>query len=118
MLEDPAGLGAPPPPQGESVPLPPSPSGPTVAIVAKEVGLGVWEIDGTATGNQVAGITVNFGGIPALEGKTATTDANGNFTLVFTVSTNGSDQGTGWAQAVDANGNASNVATADINPTE
>ena len=69
----------------------------------------------TFTGQVVdsapAGLTVNFGGDPvSLENKTATTDANGNFSLTLIMKTNGTDNGTATAQTTDKQGLQSNMA--------
>ena len=82
-----------------------------------EVAHGWYQITGHVTAANVAGLVVRFDGIPALIGRTATCDANGNFTLVFQVQTNGNDRGTVSAQTTDANGRDSNLALAFISPT-
>ena len=82
-----------------------------------EVAHGWYEITGHVTATNVNGLVVRFDGIPSLEGRTATCDANGNFTLVFTVQTNGTDRGTISAQTTDANGHDSNLALAYMSPT-
>jgi len=69
----------------------------------------------TFTGQVVdpapAGLTVKFGGDPAsLQGKTATTDANGNFSLTLIMQTNGTDNGLATAQTTDSQGLQSNMA--------
>ena len=78
---------------------------------------GWYQISGHVTAAAPGGLTVSFDGIPALEGMSTVTDANGNFTYVFQVQTNGNDNGAISAQTVDANGNQSNLAITLIAPT-
>lgn len=115
---------------------PPAPSNPEPAVTAPppapvpaqtapvidnfdaiEVGHGFYKITGHVTAANVNGMVVNFAGIPAINGKTAVCDANGDFTLVIAVKTDGSDRGGISAQTTDANGHQSNLALAFVTPT-
>ncbi|MFO0797821.1 MAG: hypothetical protein U0804_10100 [Gemmataceae bacterium] len=88
-----------------------------VNFVGVETGLGWYRFTGRVTGSAtIGGLTVTFGGIPALEGKTATTLADGTFSILVAVQTNGSDCGTASAQTT-ADGLASNIAYYEINPS-
>ncbi|QDU23075.1 hypothetical protein [Urbifossiella limnaea] len=88
-----------------------------VDFVGVETGLGWYRFTGRVTSSAtVGGLTVTLGGIPALEGKTATTLADGTFSLLVAVQTNGNDCGTASAQTT-ADGLASNIAYYEINPS-
>lgn len=125
----PSGLGDPPlvpppdyPPAIENPAPPgnptPTQTGPNIdRFGAAEVAHGWYQISGHVTAAAPGGLTVSFDGIPALEGMSTVTDANGNFTYVFQVQTNGNDNGAISAQTVDANGNQSNLAITLIAPT-
>ncbi|AMV24044.1 hypothetical protein VT84_06585 [Gemmata sp. SH-PL17] len=65
---------------------------------------------------SASGITVTFGGVPSLQGKTVTTASDGTFALLIRVKTDGSDDGTVTVQAT-VNGQTSNIALWDITPT-
>ncbi len=69
---------------------------------------------GVVSDTSPAGLTVTFGGIPSLVGKTATTNADGSFSLTVSLNTNGSDNGTAWAQTTDWNGLTSTEATTSV----
>lgn len=116
----PSGLEASPPPSDP----PPAILNPPPVIApfidefdATEEGHGLYLITGHVSAPNPEGLVVTFDGIPALEGRTAVCDADGNFALVITVQTNGNDSGTITAQTVDANGNQSNIALASVDPT-
>ena len=99
-----------------------APPGPTAAPVidqfsAAEIDHGLYLFTGHVTATPAGGLTVNFGGVPSLQGQSTTTNADGTFSIAVTVKTDGSDHGTVWAQAIDAKGQVSNVALTDINPT-
>jgi hypothetical protein len=68
-------------------------------FAATNVGLHQWTISGTVTDSTAAGLTVRLGGIPELDGKTATTDADGAFSLTITVQAG--ESGNIWAQCTD-----------------
>lgn len=61
------------------------------------------------------GLTISFGGEPeSLQGKTVTTDANGNFDMSILLKVDGSDTGTASAQTVNAAGQSSNLALTEV----
>ena len=103
------GLNIPPPPPPSQPPPDNPPAIPDIdQFDAIEISHGLYEIIGHVSAQQPSGLVVQFAGIPALNGQTATTDQYGNFNLVFDVATDGSDKGTITAQTKDANGNLSN----------
>ena len=57
---------------------------PSITLSGTETSVGHWTLSGTVSDANPAGLTVNFGG--ALSGQTATTDANGNYSLATTIS--------------------------------
>ena len=57
---------------------------PSITLSGIETSAGHWTLSGTVSDANPAGLTVNFGG--ALSGQTATTDANGNYSLSTTIS--------------------------------
>lgn len=67
----------------------------------------VWTITGTVTDEHAAGLTVTFGGLPALAGRTAVVQADGTFTLSVVIPANQSGYIT--AQTHDWWGVASNI---------
>lgn len=78
---------------------------------------GLWTFSGHVDDDTPAGLTIRFGGAPAsLQGKTAVTDSNGNFSLTLSLQTNGSDAGTATTDTTDPDGNNSNTAQCDVNP--
>jgi autotransporter-associated beta strand protein len=84
-------------------------SPPTITLLAaNEIG-DFWDFDGKVTGGSgsVAGLTVNFGGVLAKYGLSATTEANG--TYYITEELRGLTTGTATAQTANAAG-PSNVA--------
>jgi hypothetical protein len=113
-LIDPILLNPPPPAPPVAPPVAPAPR--IDSFGAAEVAHGWYQITGHVTANSPEGLVIRFEGIPSLEGKTATADANGNFTLVFEVKTDGSDSGIICAQTTQ-NGVNSNTALTYINPT-
>lgn len=62
------------------------------------------------------GLTIRFGGLPSLQGKTTTTDSTGAFTHTVVLQTNGSDTGMAEAQTTDPQGFDSNIASRFVNP--
>jgi hypothetical protein len=76
-----------------------------------------WIFAGNVTDpdESVAGFTVTFGGLPSLNGKTTTVQANGTFSL--TVQLGAKENGGATAQTVDTGGLPSNVATAYVHQT-
>lgn len=96
----------------------PAPMAPVIdSFAAQEVNYGWYQFTGHVTDDQPGGLTVTFGGVPSLEGKTTVTASDGSFSLLVQVKTDGSDTGTVTAQTVDTAGNPSNVATCYIHPT-
>ncbi len=76
----------------------------------------VWTFSGTVTdGEGAGGLTVTFGGLPTLNGKTVNTAADGTFSL--TIQLQVGENGTATAQTTDAWGQASNVAMANVHQT-
>jgi hypothetical protein len=71
-----------------------------------------WIFEGTVVGSNLQGLTITFGGLTSLAGKTATVAANGTFSLVQTLA-NG-EFGTATAQTTDLNGQSSNLALAIV----
>jgi hypothetical protein len=66
---------------------------------ATNVGAHQWTISGTVSDFTPGGLTVQLGGIPELNGKTATTDAEGDFSITITVPAG--ENGTVWATCTD-----------------
>ena len=110
-----------PTPSYVAPPEPAPPPAQTAPVIdnfdAIEVGHGFYKITGHVTSANVNGMVVTFAGIPAINGKTAVCDADGNFTLVIPVKTDGSDRGGISAQTTNANGQQSNLALAFVTPT-
>ena len=89
-----------------------------VSFGAREFGPGYYYFYGQVqfAGGSAGGLTVTLGGIPSLEGRTATTATDGSFWVFVTLRTDGSDSGTAEAQTV-ANGQLSNLAMCNVSPT-
>ncbi len=79
-----------------------------------EEGPNEWTFQGQVVGDNAAGLVVQFGGIPSLQGQTATTDANGCFQI--TVQLGSGEHGTATAQTTDQWGQSSNVARTPVDP--
>jgi hypothetical protein len=80
-------------------------------------GNGLWTFMGHVDDDTPAGLTVRFGGAPeSLQGQTAVTDANGDFSLTLSLQTNGNDAGTATTDTTDPDGNNSNTAECYVNP--
>lgn len=58
-----------------------------------------WEFSGQVTDESLRGLTVRFGGLPSLEGKTATVQSNGWFYLYLQLEED--EEGTAWCQTTD-----------------
>jgi len=67
-----------------------------------------WVVEGHVTAPDSTGMTVRLGGLPALQGKTATVDGNGNFEIEVTIP-NG-QWGTATADVTDAWGQSATQA--------
>jgi hypothetical protein len=82
-------------------------------LVTSFVGLpgvgNVWTFQGRVIDESPAGLTVRFGGIPTLQGKSATVGSDGTFCLVIQL-TAPQDNGMATAQTTDWGGLNSNVA--------
>jgi hypothetical protein len=70
---------------------------------------GFWTFSGKVTDESRLGLTVRFGGIPALNGKTAMVNEDGEFSITVKLGPN--DTGTATAQTTDWWGLNSNLAT-------
>jgi hypothetical protein len=106
---------SPPPPPTEQASTPAA--APKIdAFTAAETSHGYYLISGHVAATNPQGLVVTFDGVPALKGRTATCNADGNFTLVIQVATDGTDTGTITAQT-SQNGVLSNVAYSYMNPT-
>jgi hypothetical protein len=108
----------PSPPEGDSYLVAPDSTPPVIVdFTGGEVLHGWYSFTGRVdAGESSGGLTVTFGGVPSLQGRTAVTASDGTFSLLVQVKTDGSDDGTVTAQTV-ANGQQSNQATWDITPT-
>jgi hypothetical protein len=60
-----------------------------------------WTFSGHVTDQTAAGLVVNFGGLASLNGKTATTDNSGNFSLYVQLNGTPSDNGNAGAWTTD-----------------
>jgi hypothetical protein len=81
---------------------------------ASNVSGNLWTFSGHVTDDQsVAGLIVNLGGLPSLQGITATVNSQGWFSVTVQLGTN--ESGTATAQTTDAGGLASNVAWTIVN---
>jgi hypothetical protein len=75
----------------------------------------VWTFTGQVTDDQsVAGLVVTLGGLPSLQGKTATVNSQGWFSI--TVQLKAGESGTATAQTNDWWGMASNIAWTMVQP--
>ena len=73
-----------------------------------------WTFSGQVTDDQsVAGLIVNLGGLPSLQGVTATVNSQGWFSVTVQLGSN--ESGTATAQTTDVGGLASNVAWTIVN---
>ena len=79
-----------------------------------EEGPNEWTFQGRVVGDNAAGLTIQLGGIPALQGQTVTTDSNGEFRI--TVRLGPKDRGTATAQTTDQWGDTSNLARTPVDP--
>jgi hypothetical protein len=72
-----------------------------------------WIFTGEVSDPSPAGLVITFGGIPELQGKTATVEADGSFSITVTLQPG--ETGTATAQTTDWWGLESNVATYYVN---
>jgi hypothetical protein len=77
---------------------------------------GEYRFTGRVIDEAPGGLTVWFDGVPSAAGRTATTNADGTFTLTLTLQSDGSDMGTVTAVTRDAAGLWSNVAGVWVDP--
>ncbi len=78
-------------------------------FTASQSGGGYWIFQGQVTDDQtVAGLVVTLGGLPSLQGVTATVNSNGWFSVTVRLKTG--ESGTATAQTTDCWGLASNTA--------
>ncbi len=105
--------------QGKDASSPPSESiGAPISLVnfqAIEEPGNVWTFQGQVIGQNVAGLTVLFGGLPSLQGMSAVVEEDGWFHL--TIQLQQGESGTATAQATDGWWLYSNIAQAVVNPT-
>jgi hypothetical protein len=95
----------------------PPPAPPALSIVqfgsSNEYG-NVYTFDGTVTGGNGSPITINFGNLASLVGKTTNVGSDGTFTV--TIELTYGDYGLASAQAVNTGGQQSNVAYTPVFP--
>jgi hypothetical protein len=93
-------------------------AGPVISnFTATEGYNNIWTFSGMVTDgtSSAAGLTVTFGGLNSLNGKTATVGSNGVFTL--TVQLQPGEGGYATAQTTDSSGFNSNLAQVLVDPT-
>jgi hypothetical protein len=78
---------------------------------------GRYEFTGRVIDEAPGGLVVTFGGVPSAAGQTATTNADGTFSLTLSMQTDGTDMGIVTAVTQDAAGQSSNVAVAWVDPS-
>ncbi len=87
-----------------------------VDFTVVQIGPGQYRLTGRVIDENPGGLVVAFGGVPAAEGQSATTNAYGTFSLILTMQTDGSDTGLVTASTQDAAGQSSDVATYWVDP--
>jgi hypothetical protein len=88
---------------------------PTISNFAvSEGGNAIFTFSGTVSAMTPNGLTVTFGGIPALLRQTATVGSDGSFQLLVHLQADGSDNGMATAQTTDWWGQLSNQATVSV----
>jgi hypothetical protein len=80
---------------------------PSIAGFTATHGTNGWTFTGTVNDESPAGLTITFGGIPDMVGKTTTIQSNGTFSFTIDL---GTDYGTVTAQTADWWGLRSNIA--------
>lgn len=95
--------------QGSLTSLPP-----TITLSASRQVNNLWVFSGTVTDEHAAGLTVRFGGLPTIDGRTTTVAANGTFS--FTAELAPGEEGTATAKTTDWWGLNSNLAEYMIHP--
>jgi hypothetical protein len=84
-------------------------------FTASQLGGGYWTFQGQVTDDQsVAGLVVTLGGLPSLNGVTATVNSQGWFSV--TVKLKPGESGTATAQTADLWGMPSNTAWTNVQP--
>ncbi len=105
------------PTPGEEGPVVPADAPPEIVdFAAERLTTGLYELSGRVIDEQPSGLLVQFGGIESAEGKTATTDSEGYFSLTLMLKSDGSDSGQVTAVTHDAIGQESNTAAYYVNP--
>jgi len=102
-----AGGGGTPIPRGDGGGAPPT----TLTITQFDWSSGfgnIFTFEGKVTGGDGSPITIYFGNLPSLVGKSVTVGSDGSF--LFTIQLTSDDYGLASAQAVNNNGSKSNVA--------
>ena len=85
---------------------------------AEEISNGMFMFTGKVIDESPGGLVVRFGGsVMSVNGLTATTQADGRFTLIVQLKLDGTDVGLVTAQTTDAQGLDSNVADVYVHPT-
>jgi hypothetical protein len=115
-LTPPAGPGTGPPTGPSTVPnIAPPPFSDLVItqFTASSMFGTIWTFAGQVTGGNGSAVTINFGNLPTLVGKTTPVGNDGSF--IFTIELTEDDYGLATAQAVNT-GQQSNVAEAYIFP--
>jgi virginiamycin B lyase len=87
-----------------------------VDFTAEALGGGLYRFSGKVIDEMPNGLTITFGGVPTMVGKTTTTASDGTFSLTVQLETEGSDGGNVTATTVDMWGASSNVATVSVTP--
>lgn len=90
---------------------------PGLSIVAFDASGGIdniYTFEGKVTGGDGSPITINFGNLPSLIGKTVTVASDGSF--LFTIELTSEDFGLASAQAVNAGGQTSSPAYTPVFP--
>lgn len=88
-------------------------NGPVITdFAAIAEGDNVWSFEGTVSDPNPGSCTVYFGGLPSLQGKSCSVQADGNF--IFCIVLTPADDGTATAQAVDGQGLKSAVEIANV----
>jgi len=94
---------------GENQDLPPD-----ISLTASNLGGNIWTFSGQVSDDQsVAGLVVNLGGIPSLQGVKVTTNSQGWFT--YTCQLGANESGTATAQTKAVDGQSSNIAWTIVN---
>ena len=117
--DHPSTLTLPEPPGGYLLAAQPANAPPVIEnFQAEEISNGMFMFTGKVIDESPGGLVVRFGGsVMTVNGLTATTQANGSFTLIVQLKLDGTDVGLVTAQTTDAQGLDSNVADVYVSPT-